>query len=625
MNLKVRSLACLIAGTVAIGCGGSGTIRGDASLTDGPASNPDAKDGAPANATDAPLSDATDATATDTTATDTTDAPMTDTTDAPVTDAPTTADAATEATPSDATPADDTSDGGFMPGVGSKLVVSGGIQLIGSGHDTCTNQVPATGDRWCGFAKPSATLGAFELWVVNVTKVAANVPVTCDTTDANCLRLSRALYSDATTGFRGDGFDGDTLTYSELPTTSANGFVGAISAWRPGWSGGRVLTSNTGVACNGHRASHAEICFENLVSTGTGVTTAELHAGILDSQSGGPLPFVDTILVTGATDAVGVQKWEASITPDGAKVAWSTRVAASGTENLDVQTIGDNTSRVAVASDVSQWIVTSDATAWLWLGAYNYDLNGTPSGTLQSAAFPSGTAVQTLGASVGDFKEAGTKGVLYRSAVSATGGKLMLAPDRDAPAVVTMLDQGVASVFEVTTDGTRATYTKNIQSIGSNIILFDLWLSGAAGAAPCALTSTATGFLPPSFLSGGDMAAWGRFNSLTGEVQGVYTKTSDCTTHAFASDLFSFAPVADEGYVFLDTLAPDPNVNEATLRYAKVANGALPPLGTPIQVRAGLAFATLLPSLPGVIYTVSTGGAGDGLYVNATLPFTATP
>src|SRR5438045_2338605 len=46
------------------------------------------------------------------------------------------------------------------PGPGDKRLVSGSVELIGSGADSCTNQVPPSGDRWCGFARASAILGA---------------------------------------------------------------------------------------------------------------------------------------------------------------------------------------------------------------------------------------------------------------------------------------------------------------------------------------------------------------------------------------------------------------------------------------------------------------------------------
>jgi hypothetical protein len=519
-------------------------------------------------------------------------------------------------------------DGGPVASAGSKLVLGGeSIQLIGSGPDTCTNQVPATADRWCGFVKPASTLGNFELWVINISKVAANVTVKCDTTDQNCLRLSTGLYSDPTNGFRIHGFDGDTLDYSEVPTLSANAFIGKVSVWRPGWTGGRVLTSNTGVVCNGSAVSNAAICIENPVTDSAGNTTAELHAGTLDAQSGGTLPLIDSLFVFGAADAAGVQKWSASLTPDGASVAWSTRVLPTDTENLKIQKLVTGSSPVPVATDVSQWAVTSDSSAWLWLKGYNYDQSGAPSGTLQSATFPGGGGAKTLATGVGDFNQAGTKGVLYRTQVAANSGTLILQADRDSLAAGTMIDQGVFFVFEVTKDGKTMSYTKTVQSLDlgtTTVPIFDLYVA-FGGAKSCALTTTPTAFLAPNFLSAGDIAAWGNLNKQTGEVAGEYTTISNCATRKFAADVFSWTPIADEGFVYLDTLSPDPSLNEATLRYGKVSGGLLPPTGTPIQTRAALNFATLLPSISAVVYTVATGTTGaDGLYVNATLPFSTT-
>jgi hypothetical protein len=515
------------------------------------------------------------------------------------------------------------------PGTGSKLLVSGAISLIGSGKDTCTNQVPPSGDRWCGFARSSAILGASELWVVNVTQAAAGVTIKCDAgaADPNCLRLSGGLYSDDINGggFRVNGFDGDTLTYEEVPSRSGSGFLGNIFAWRPGWTAPRQLTTANGLACNGHASSKAVICIDNpVVDAAMTVETVELHAGFLDDQAGGELPLVDTIILQTKDDAAGVRKWGARLSPDGTSVGWSTRTTSAGTEDLQWQKIGDDKSRLMVAPDVDQWTVSADSKKWFWLKTFNFDVNGAPSGTLQSAPYPGGAAPVTIATGVGDYNEAGSTGILYRTKVTTDLGTLLLTPDRDMPATVKMVDTGVAFVFEVTKDGTNATYTKNIQSLATNIFLFDVYVAGAAGVTPCALTKTPIAFLPPTFLAGGTMAAWGRFNNQTGEVEGVATTVAGCSTTKFASDAFGWTAIADEGLVFLDTLNPDPAINEATLRYAKIQNGALPAAGTVVQARAGLEFSTLLPALPAVVYTITSNTSADGLYVNAMLPFAVT-
>jgi hypothetical protein len=96
-------------------------------------------------------------------------------------------------------------------------------------------------------------------------------------------------------------------------------------------------------------------------------------------------------------------------------------------------------------------------------------------------------------------------------------------------------------------------------------------------------------------------------------------------TKKYANEILSWTPIASEGYVYLDELSLDQTLNEATLRYAKLDNGTLPAKGTLIQTRAQFRYATLLPTLPAVVYEVSSNAGSDGLYINASLPFTTTP
>src|SRR5262245_52894926 len=44
-------------------------------------------------------------------------------------------------------------------GVGSRMIVPGPLLLVGSGQNSCTNQAPAGGDRWCAVAMPSTLSG----------------------------------------------------------------------------------------------------------------------------------------------------------------------------------------------------------------------------------------------------------------------------------------------------------------------------------------------------------------------------------------------------------------------------------------------------------------------------------
>jgi hypothetical protein len=517
----------------------------------------------------------------------------------------------------------------------SKLVLSGNIELVGSGADTCTNQLPPTGDRWCAFSHLSTDLFHSELWVVNVSKVAAGGAVQCvaSAADPNCIRLSTALYSDPSIGFRVHGFDGDTLTFLEEPSASSSGFIGNISAWRPGWKTPHPLTGNSGMFCNGHALTNTAICLENPQpdSTNKYVHTVELHAGRLDDK-GTPLPLVDTIILQTANDPTfsdgsSVRKWGARLSPDGNAVAWSTRATDQGTEDLKWQPVNDDAHRATVATDVDQWTVSSDSQKWYWLKSYNYDTKGAPSGALQSASYPGGDTVKPIATNVGDYLSAASS-LYFRSKVTNNLGALQLVADREAPQTVTMVDDGVALVFGASKDAKNAIYTKNPQVVtGTSVFLFDAYVAGVANTMPCALTKTATGvsFIQPTFLANGSLIAWARYNQAANEIEGMSTTVPGCVTRKYASDLFDVTPVGDEGLVYLDTVDSDPSVSEATLRFGQVMNGALPAPGMAVQARAGLEYAPVTPALDAVLYTITSNTAVDGLYLYAKLPFTTVP
>ena len=194
----------------------------------------------------------------------------------------------------------------------SRLLVPGPAVLLGSGADSCTNAVPATGDRWCAFGRPAIDRDWYELWVIDVTKAAAGVAITCDGADASCLRgCPRVCSRSKRLRLRGRRVQWrhSHLLHGDAPYpgTIDDPFVGVLRAWRPGWTSGRALTSDVGRFCVGHERSDAALCFENLDGDGMVLNlTIELHAGRLSSEAGPALPKLDTLLLTGTTfDASG--------------------------------------------------------------------------------------------------------------------------------------------------------------------------------------------------------------------------------------------------------------------------------------------------------------------------------
>jgi hypothetical protein len=526
----------------------------------------------------------------------------------------------------------------------SRLVLPGAATLVGHGADTCTNELPAGGDRWCAFARPAPT-GFTELWVIDATKVASDAAATkvasdaaatkvasgaavaCDGTDASCLRVSTRLFNSRRNGFADAGFNGATLIYGEAmyKGDSTDAFRGVLSAWRPGWAAGRALTSDSGLFCVGQARSDAALCFEN--PTGDGMIenlTVDLHAGSLSSATGAPLPKLDTLLLVAPTDAAGAPpRYQFDLSPAGDYAAWSTRAAADGVETLSAQKLGAATSaRVAVASDVSQWAMSPDGLAWYWLAGYNHDVSGAPEGTLQAAVFPDGSGVTTLATAVGDFSAVGDDGLWFRADVASEVGALHWMADRGAPATVATVDSKVLGVLGATRDGARFLYAKTfapvrpgpITTVTVPLDVVDLYVGSATGAAPCVPAPTPTA-LDATLTPSGSVVVWDRQDAVTGDEQGLATTVSSCTSTPFASRLRSLLPAhgpSGEAFVYLDDA--DAVADEATLRLARVVDGALV-VAPPLQTRAAHVFAPLEPALPAVMYTVATGTSADGLYV----------
>jgi hypothetical protein len=506
-------------------------------------------------------------------------------------------------------------------GQGSVRLIPGITELVGSGVSSCTNQVPATGDRWCGFAALSFD-GFIDLWVLNMTEALRGQSIKCDQSDLRCLRLTRLLFVDPDFTFRVHGFDGDTLIY-QAESRSADPlapFVGPVSAWRPGWTEGRKLTSNTGIGCAGHAKSDSVYCFENLDSTTTaGQTKVDVLAGKLSATTATTalLPKVETVLVGAMTDPGGVSKFQVELTPNGDYLAWSSRATPTDAEVLKVQRVGDDASRRVVAEDVNSWSISSDSLRWYWLKAFNHNVMGSPAGALEMATFPEGTAPTPLLAGVADFAVAGDKGLLLRTNVMRNKGDLSLIQDRDSAATTTrMIDSGVLTILNFSKDGKTAMYVKNEAVDG----LVDLFVRNVDAAAPCTLSSMTLAAPLGGLLDSGGFAVWAKLDERTDEFHGFQTSVMTCASNQFASNVVRWTAIKDEGFVYEDDSSADGL--EGSLRYAHLVGGAWPAMTNLVQTRAGTVYGLLLPALPAVVYTVNVNSAMvDGVYVNGTLPY----
>jgi hypothetical protein len=475
--------------------------------------------------------------------------------------------------------------------------------------------------------------GSGALWVFNASRAAAGTAVRCDGTDPNCVNLTNNLFLDSSQNDLGLGmhaFDGDTLIYygeTGPAFMAGNGFIGTIYAWRPGWTAGRPLTSNSGLICHGQAKAAVALCFDNPVAqTAAGaactantdcVDVADLRTGQLPAAGGALLPKIEPVIFQAPADAAGVNKFQPGFSPDGTYAVWSARLTQNGPETLRALRIGD-AAATTIATNISIWAIAPDSSRWYWLRMFNYDVNGAPSGTLQADTFPAGGAPVTLAQNVGDYFTAGPKGILFQDAFSGGRANLKLMPDRDTFAAVTTLDTGVAGPLAGSVDGTKVAYYKNVDTSGQ---LSDLYLAGT-GITRCTLTASPTSVGSIAFLASGGGVAWqNAVGSAT--AQGMFTNVATCTTNAFAASINPvgpLSPVGDQGFIYGDD-APT-NFGTSTVRYSRIACNMLPP-GTPLEMLTDPIFAPLWPSLSAVVYVIPGTGAQQGLYINGPLPFTA--
>ncbi len=515
-------------------------------------------------------------------------------------------------------------DAGVRPtpavGDGVTTLASGAALLVGVGEDSCTNQDPPSGDRWCAFTMPSTFIGGNDLWVINVSKAAAGTAIRCDVSDLNCLLLSSTLYTGDLTLHT---FFGDTLIfYADVGQTTASAY-----AWRPGMTSARRLTNRAPPGgCVGHTKTDAVRCVQNPDSTTvTGQTTLDLSAGFVTVGGNTPLPKVTTLIASLSSDPQSTAtvtqpaRYRTGFSGDGTWVVWSARPDAAGVETLMMEKIGDDSTRVTVAADVSRWAFSRDGNTLYWLKSYNYD-PAASLGTLQSTPFPpppAGTAptVTTIRPNVSFFGTAGDTGLVLIGATSNGAGQLSAMTDSAQPSQAKVLGDGVAQLMSLSRDGRDVVYTRSG---------LDLFTNGFDLASECTLTPGADATPFGTFSDPPSMVFWVKPDATAGNYLGYYTNVASCQSQMFSVGFLVWEPVKDQGLVYGDDGFFDTAGNvDVTLRYSSITGGALPATGTAIQQRANPTFALLLPYLSAVVYTINAGGDTDGIYLRGDLPFPA--
>jgi len=501
--------------------------------------------------------------------------------------------------------------GGAPMPTGSLVFTGMNAQLLTMGPPCSSDEAGVdggTGDRWCGFIAASVSNpGHGDLYVVDVTKVAAGTSVTCGLTDPNCLRLTDN-FGQSSDGLHSAFFGGQTLVYYDL--------MGTPFAWRPGMTAGRMLavadpTMLDVVLCTPAPTGTAVYCLRALPmamqTDPTHILLSDLIAGHMDATASPPLVKVETVISASSSDnAVG--HFEVNFpTPD--LIAWSARVSATGAEVLKTQTVGNDASRVTVATGVNSWTTSPDGARWYWLSAVS---DATGAGTLQSAPFPGGASPVTIAPSVIQY-DFPTPTSLLTVDNTTTKKLLSFADPVGAPTTSVSVDTGVVGWIALSTQGHAAYVKKLLRNASGALSGIDLSVKKIDGTGACVLT-TATDAFPGNvgFIPSAAGVSW--IQQATSAAAAQFTRLSDCTKMTVAPNVVGVLNVGDRGIMFLDGF--DMVSGTANMKVQNLAAGALSTdPASMVSGQVGSFAVTTSAGLDVIVYTVNGGGNDDGAYV----------
>jgi hypothetical protein len=473
----------------------------------------------------------------------------------------------------------------------------------------CTWEDGATGDRWCGFIAPSVSMPANgELFVVNVTKAAAGVSITCGLADANCLKLTSTFAED---DIHRAMFQGDTLVFHDVAATPFG--------WRPGMTAARALAvadPNTAdvLACTPSLKGTAVVCLRDLPmamqTDPANLILSDVIAGKVDDAASPPLVRLETVISANRADG-DVPRFQMGFPVPGSDVvAWSARATAAGPEILKMQTLGNDASRATVASDVNTWRASPDGTRWYWLSQV---VMATGAGTLQSAPFPGGASPVAVAPNAIQYDFPTPTSLLV---VDTAKQMLGFANPVTAPTTSVVVDTGVLAFVALSKQG-HAGYAKFVNTTTGQTFT-DLYVKKGDGTGACTLTTATDGY-PFDFIFTPDSTGLAWIQRTTASILAQYTRLSDCTVMNVGSNVVWVEPIGNRAILFMDGFLT--STGTASMKFRVLATGAIS-AAPAITVSGQVGTFTVVSSgaADSIVYTVNAGGNEDGVYVRSFAP-----
>src|SRR5262245_26376885 len=276
-----------------------------------------------------------------------------------------------------------------------------------------------------------------------------------------------------------------------------------------------------------------------------------------------------------------------------------------------MQTLGNDASRVTVATGVNSWTTSPDGARWYWLSAVS---DTTGAGTVQSAPFPAGTSPVTIAPGVIQY-DFPTPTSLLTVDNTTTKKLLSFADPIGAPTTSVSVDTGVLGWIALSTQGHAAYVKKLLRNASGALSGIDLSLKKTDGTGACVLT-TATDAFPGNvdFIPSAAGISW--IQQATSAAAAQYTRLSDCMKMTVAPNIVGVLNVGDRGIMFLDGF--DSVSGTANMKVQNLAAGALS--SDPASMVSGQVGSFAVTATPGfdiIVYTVNGGGNDDGTYVKS--------
>jgi hypothetical protein len=506
-----------------------------------------------------------------------------------------------------------------------RRVLDGDATVTGDGLTSCTHQEPPSGDgdRWCAFARPAATVGSTELWVMNVSAAAREGTPACDGSSRGCVKLTASLWTSTPSigpsHPYNHAFDGDTLVfYADSTTTSAELHRGPIYAWRPGWSKARQLSSARGMLCTGHRGAAVAYCIDDVTGDPMHPDDFELRAGPIGDEAGDILPSVGRARAFRSDGSIA---WQVGFSPKGDVFAISSPDPDPAVETLRAIATADTAQAQPkeLIRDLTSWTISNDGQKLYFLREESRTVHG-----LAVTSFPVPATVTSLASKVEDYVVVGggaaDQGVGFITRLDSGMRAFRLLRDTTLPAsartVFTFED--TIEDAQISPDG-RYTAWRDTNLVARIVHNDDL--------ASCVLNSSEqVDATYPVFLAGSGLVFWSENAADDPNRQdGFWGSPDGCKERKpFARGLYIVEePVGDRGFIFADER--DPSDDSVTLKYAAVTrSGDATRLETPVRIHAGVRPAvTLVGTNPLLLlYRKLTGPPTEvGTYLFGPVPF----